>query len=506
MTQSGITLLGLGPGDPMLITRQAWDVLQECSELYVRTRRHPAVAGLTAAIELDDFDALDQSGESFDALRTRIVDQIISLGQRPQGVVYAVPGHPLIGEAISLEIYSRAAGLGIPVRVIAGLSLIEPVVTALGLTPQPHIAIIDAIELAALHVPPFSTSAPAVITQVHAPALAAAIQKTLLSLYPNNYKVSLVQTLPQSESRQNRAGLPPEYFAASPQIEQVILSEIHRSDHLGLFTSLYLPALGPATSFEAFQEIIAHLRAPDGCPWDREQTHQTLRTHLLEETYEVLAALDADNPDEMREEFGDLLLQVVLHAQIAAEAGEFTMADVLENIHTKIVRRHPHVFGDLELKDAQGVLRNWERLKAEERLANGKAEASLLDGVASALPALLQAEQYQRRAAHVGFDWPDVQGVLDKLEEELQEVHAAQGTDELFSEIGDLLAAVVNLARWYQVEPESALREANRRFRDRFSYIEQQARLQGRSIADLSLDEMEAFWQAAKLRQQGGTL
>jgi tetrapyrrole methylase family protein/MazG family protein len=202
----------------------------------------------------------------------------------------------------------------------------------------------------------------------------------------------------------------------------------------------------------------------------------------------------------MREEFGDLLLQVVLHAQIAAEAGEFNIADVLQSIHTKIVRRHPHVFGDLDLKDAQGVLRNWERLKAQERQANGKTEASLLDGVGSALPALLQAEQYQRRAAHVGFDWPDIRGVLDKLEEELQEVHAAGNDRERYNEIGDLLFAVVNLARWYKVEPESALREANGRFRNRFAYIEQQAREQGRTISDLTLDEMEALWQAAKRR------
>jgi tetrapyrrole methylase family protein/MazG family protein len=281
-------------------------------------------------------------------------------------------------------------------------------------------------------------------------------------------------------------------------VELLALQDIDRSERFAATTSLYLPPLGPTTSFEAFLEIIAHLRAPDGCPWDREQTHQTLRTHLLEETYEVLAALDENDSQAMREEFGDLLLQVVLHAQIASEYGEFNMAEILHSIHTKIVSRHPHVFGDLEVKDAQGVLRNWERLKAEERAANGKAEASLLDGVGSTLPALLQAEQYQRRAAHVGFDWPDVQGVLDKLEEELQEVHAARDGFERYNEIGDLLFAVVNLARWYKIEPESALREANRRFRLRFGYIERQAREQGRAITDLSLDEMEALWQAAK--------
>jgi tetrapyrrole methylase family protein/MazG family protein len=182
------------------------------------------------------------------------------------------------------------------------------------------------------------------------------------------------------------------------------------------------------------------------------------------------------------------------------EEGEFTMSELLQGIHTKIVRRHPHVFGDLELKDAQGVLQNWERLKEKERHANGNAEASLLDGVALALPALVQAEQYQLRAARVGFDWPDIQGVLNKLEEELLEVHAAQGTDERADEIGDVLFAVVNLARWYNLDPESALRAANQRFKSRFYYIEQAARAQGRSISDMTIDEMEAKWQEAKKR------
>jgi len=359
----------------------------------------------------------------------------------------------------------------------------EAVFTALQLDPQPQVTLIDAQDLAGRHVPPFPTSAPALIGGIQSSLLASGVQQVLLPFYPADHPVWLVHIAKPDDPA---------------QVEALPLAEIHLASRLAAGSCLYLPALGASTSFEAFQEIIAHLRAPDGCPWDREQTHQSLRTHLLEETYEVLAALDADNPAEMREEFGDLLLQVVLHAQIAAEYGEFNMAEVLETIHTKIVRRHPHVFGDLELKDAQGVLRNWERLKAEERQVNGKSEASLLDGVGSALPALLQAEQFQRRAAHVGFDWPDIQGVLDKLEEELQEVHAARDANERYSEIGDLLFAVVNLARWFKVEPESALRDTNRRFRRRFGYIEQQARLQGRSISDLSLDEMEALWQEAK--------
>jgi len=240
------------------------------------------------------------------------------------------------------------------------------------------------------------------------------------------------------------------------------------------------------------------LRAPDGCPWDREQTHKSLRPYLLEETYEVLETLDAEDPSSMREEFGDLLLQIVLHAQIAAEEGEFTMADILDSVHTKIVYRHPHVFDDLRLTHPQGVLKNWERLKAEERVQNGKEAESLLDGIAAALPALVQAEEYQNRAVRVGFDWPDIGGVLDKLKEEIEEVRTASGSEERFSEIGDLLFAVVNFARWCEIDAESALRTANARFKNRFHHIEKWARSQGREITTLSLSEMEALWQEAK--------
>jgi tetrapyrrole methylase family protein/MazG family protein len=282
------------------------------------------------------------------------------------------------------------------------------------------------------------------------------------------------------------------------KVESLALYEIDQSPNIGLLTALYIHPLGSTTSFESFQEVVAHLRAPEGCLWDREQTHQSLRSSLLEEAYEAISALDADDPVAMREEFGDLLLLVVMQAQIGAEYGEFTMADVLHGIHTKIVGRHPHVFGDLNLEDIDGVLLNWEKLKAAEREASGKGESSLLDGVALALPGLVQAEQYQKRASRVGFDWPDISGVYEKVGEELQEVSTAREADSYFQEVGDLLFSVVNLARWLEIDAESALREANSRFRERFSRIEAAARSQGRAISDLSLDEMDNLWQAAK--------
>lgn len=482
MTETQITLLGLGPGDPALLTRQAWEALESAAEIYLRTRQHPVVESLPSHLRLHSFDDLYESAETFEQVYEQIVQQVLELGRRPGGVIYAVPGHPFVAEATAPEIARRARSQGMSVRVVEGLSFLEPVFTALGLDPFPHLTLIDALQLAAGHVPPFPTGAPALIAQIHSRMVAADVKLTLMSLYPDEHPIRLVHAAGTSQQ----------------VVEELALYEIDRSSHIGLLTALYLPPLAPQTSFEAFLEVVAHLRAPDGCPWDREQTHRSLREDLLQETYEALAAMDAGDVEGMREELGDLLLLLLLHTQIASDEGEFTIADVLSGIHEKIVRRHPHVFGDVQIRDEQHLLQNWERLKAQERVENGKAEASLLDGVPLALPALAQAEQYQKRAARVGFDWPDVQGVLDKLVEELHEVHQAAEGEERAREIGDLLFAVANLARWYKVEPESALREANARFRQRFTYIERTAREQGRSLADLTVEEMEALWQQAK--------
>ncbi len=217
----------------------------------------------------------------------------------------------------------------------------------------------------------------------------------------------------------------------------------------------------------------------------------------MEESYEALEAIDSGNSASMCEEFGDLLLQIVLNAQIASEAGHFNMTDVVKGIHHKITSRHPHVFGDLELKDVNGVLENWERLKEKER-GKKKEDKGLLDGVPLSLPALTQAQEYQDRAARVGFDWPEIEGVLEKVVEEIQEVKTANNQEELADEIGDLFFALVNLARWKKVDAESALREANLKFKKRFAYVEQGAKGQGRSLSDMTLEEMDALWNEAK--------
>lgn len=486
---TGITLLGLGPGDPGLLTRQAWRILEQSSELYLRTRQHPVVDHLPGQAQVLSFDHLYEGGESFEAVYAQIVEDVLRLGRRPKGVVYAVPGHPFIAESTGPEIARRAQAEGLPLQVVEGLSFLEPVCTALGQDLFPQMVLLDALDLAVAHVPTFPPHQPAIIAQIHSRMVANNLKLTLATLYPDDHPVQLVHAAGTSQQ----------------MVEHLALYEIDRSPHIGLLTALYLPPLARETAFEPFLEVVANLRSPEGgCPWDLEQTHQSLRSGMLEETYELLHAIDTEDEVGMCEELGDLLMNILLQAQIAADEGEFTIADVLQGVHTKIVARHPHVFGESAVQGVKGVLQNWERLKEKERAEKGKQQASLLDGVNVALPALLQAEAYQKRAARVGFDWPDIQGVLDKLEEELREVHQATDGPERASEIGDLLFAVVNLARWYKVDPESALRECNARFRQRFGHIEAAARSRGKSVADLSLDEMEVLWQEAKRLQNAG--
>ena len=261
--------------------------------------------------------------------------------------------------------------------------------------------------------------------------------------------------------------------------------------------------------FDKLVKLQARLRAPNGCPWDREQTHMTLRTYLIEEAYEVLEALESGDDTKFAEELGDLLLQVVFHADIAKGEGRFDVADVIEGIHEKMVRRHPHVFGLKRAKDAKAVLKSWEKIKAEERKAKGEKDkakpASLLDGVSHALPGTMEGFQLTRRAARIGFDWDSAVSVLDKLAEEAGELRRElAGVDmrRIEEETGDLLFAAVNLARFLHVDAEIALKKANAKFAARFREMERMAREGGKELADVSREQMEALWEKAKIGEQ----
>jgi tetrapyrrole methylase family protein/MazG family protein len=484
----GITIVGLGPGDPELLTRRAWRILDECQEVYLRTARHPGVESLPNAT-YHNFDDWYDNAEDFDALYRQIADEIIRLGQRPEGVVYAVPGHPLVGETTVTLILAKAKEQAIPVTVIDGLSFIEPTLSALNLDALEKLQLQDAVDVARMHHPQLNPDQPAILAQVYSRSVASDVKLTLANQYPDEHPVILI----------HGAGTP------DAELETVPLYEMDHSYQINHLTSLYVPPLPRAGSFERFQETIAHLRAPEGCPWDRKQTHQSLREYLIEETYEVIEALDNDDPGALREELGDLLLQIVLHSQIAVEAGEFRMAEVIETVNAKMIERHPHVWGDVLVSDADEVVANWDAIKRKQKAesaasdANGANSAqdkkSILDGIPKGLPALAQAQTYQARAARVGFDWPQIDGVIDKLKEELAELKAAASPTERQEEIGDVLFSLVNLARWYDIDPEAALRATNRKFVQRFQYIEQHA---GRDLKEMTLREMDALWDESK--------
>jgi tetrapyrrole methylase family protein/MazG family protein len=356
------------------------------------------------------------------------------------------------------------------------LSLVQSAFEALQLELPERLALVEARTLGSAHVPPTPPDVPMLITGIDSQGLAAALQAILRANYPDDFPVHLLQ-----------AG----------ENHKLSVSGVMNWSDWNKSVCAYVPALAEGVSFEAFAEIVAHLRAPDGCPWDREQTHASLRQHLLEESYETLSAMDAADAPAMREEFGDLLLQIVLNSQIAHEENVFTVTQVIKGIYEKIIRRHPHVFGEVEVAGVQGVLQNWEKLKEKERKHNNESKG-LLDGVPAALPALNQAQEYQERAARVGFDWPEIEGVLDKISEEIHEVQEASEPEQITEELGDLFFALVNLARWKNVDAESALRATNLKFKRRFAHIEAGAKRQARNLSELSLDEMESLWQEAK--------
>lgn len=354
-------------------------------------------------------------------------------------------------------------------------SQVAAIFETLRLTPPSKLTLLEGREFTFRHYPPMPPDADMLIVGVDSTEMAAQVREVLMALYAGSHVVWKV------ESGKKKDGKLADFVGAENSYP----------------VSLFVPSLEEGTSFEAFAEIVAHLRAPDGCPWDKEQTHQTLRKHLLEESYETLSALDANDMDAMREEFGDLLLQIVLNSQIAYEAKEFNFTEVVKHVYEKIVRRHPHVFGDLKLDGVDGVLQNWEKLKEKERKGK-KEEKGILDGVPAALPALSQAQEYQERAARVGFDWPEIEGVLEKIREEIEEIKTAANPEQVKAELGDLFFVLVNLARWQDVDAESALREANIKFKKRFAFVEKGAKDQGQNLTDMTLEEMDSFWNEAK--------
>ena len=481
----GITIVGLGPGDGRFITREAWHILTTAETLILRTQRHPAVADLPTSVNYQSFDYLYEKAADFAEVYQTIVAEVIKRGELAE-IVYAVPGHPLVGEATVPALLAGAKASGIDAALIHGLSFVEPTLAALGIDILNGLQVEDALAVGAALFPKLHVNRPVLLGQIYNQFVTSELKLTLMGLYPDDHPVTLVHS----------AGLPDEI------VETVKLYEIDRSPHLGHLSSLFLPALEGVRDLTGLAETAAILRSPEGCPWDQEQTAASLRPGILEEACEVMEAIELGDVDGLREELGDLIFQVVMQAQIATEEGSFNLGDVIQGIDSKLKYRHPHVWGDTEVDGTGEVLANWEALKEKEKAAKGTPEGlpSVLDNIPTALPSLSRAQKIQKRSVKVGFDWPNIEGVYAKIAEELAEVRAAKDVQDQHQELGDLLFAVVNLVRWYGVDAEIALRDANNKYQRRFQLVEQLAHEQKLEMKALDLEALDALWEEAKKR------
>jgi tetrapyrrole methylase family protein/MazG family protein len=439
-----IQIVGLGPGPVEQLTLAAWQAVTEATVLLLRTERHPCVdvlkTQLAPGVQVQSCDDLYETHAAFDAVYGAVVERALALAEKHGELVYAVPGHPCVGEMTTPLLRQRAAEVGIDVEIVAGLSFIEPSFAAVGIDPMDGAQLLDAMIVARQHHPMVDVNLPLLLAQLYARWLASDLKLTLLNAYPEDHPVTLIQAAGTAQQR----------------LMTLPLAELDRGEHFDHLTSLYVPPLPAHSSFTSLQELVAHLRAPEGCPWDREQTLASLRSDLLDECAELLEAIDAetDGSDQsaaISEELGDVLLSAVMMTQIATEEGRFQMGDVMRGVVTKLIRRHPHVFGDTVVDSVDHVLANWDAIKAQEKAEKG-VQPSPLDGVPPALPALEKARKLQSKAAKAGLlD----RSALAKADPALAALLGAAPDEAQF---GELLWRLVALAHLHDVDAENALR------------------------------------------------
>ena len=486
----GITIVGLGPGNFKHMTMETWEVLTQAQNLLLRTAKHPCVATLgERGVAFTSFDCLYEQARDFASLYQQIAAAVIAKAEKGNEIVYAVPGSPLVAEKTVELIRAAAQEKQLPLTIIPAMSFLEVLYTRLGVDPINGVTIVDAGDLADL---PPELATGLIITQVYNRQVASEAKLMLMDVYGDEYQVTVVRHL----------GLPEE------QISTVMLFELDRLEGIDHLTSVYVPpqpVRSQVFSLDPVVDIMARLRSPGGCVWDIEQTHRSLRRYIVEEVYEVLEAIELADSAKLCEELGDLLLQVVFHARVAEESGGFTMQNVVDTVTEKMVRRHPHVFGEITVRDAAEVVVNWEQIKKREKPGE---RTGVLDGIPVGLPALMAAYKLQAKAAKVGFDWAEIGPVWDKVAEELAELKEAALLPEAEralkseEELGDVLFAVVNLARFMGIEPETALNGTNNKFRRRFGYIEAQLNASGTAWEEMNLEKLDVLWDEAKQKER----
>lgn len=465
--------VGLGPGDARYLTTEARDLLLSGRPVLLRTRHHPTIPVLDPEGRWPSCDDLYARGETFEGVYAAIVERVRSMAAMGD-LIYAVPGHPLVAERTVRDLVADPRRLDI--QVVPGLSYVDLALAVLRVDGE-NLQVCDAL---ALRIDP---QRPAIIGQVHSREVASDLKLALLDFFPAEHEVVLLFELGTAEER----------------AERVALADLDRRP-FGYLSCVYVPPLAPEADvrrFDGLYAIVSRLHAPDGCPWDREQTHESLKPHLLEETYEVLDAIDAGDPTRLAEELGDLLLQVLMHEAVARRLGEFSIGDITESIARKLIRRHPHVFGTASARTAEEVRRSWEELKQAER-----GDESILEGVPRSMPALAASQVMQGRARRLGFDWPDLEGPLEKLAEEVREFAASATPDQREDEFGDILFVLANIAQRLGIDAEAALRRANEKFRRRFARVEALAKERGLDLRSLDLADLDALWEEAKASER----
>ncbi|MCW5879504.1 MAG: nucleoside triphosphate pyrophosphohydrolase [Anaerolineae bacterium] len=438
-----LIVVGLGPGDPDLWTTAAHRALTATGDVWLRDLATPSAAHLPATARRHALPADDEDAAS----------TLLALARRGDTVVYATPGHPAIDDPLWAALRRRAnAASPVTLRLIPGLGLAAAALTAvMPDTSGGDYQVVAAATLAGRASPRLDVDTLAVVTGLRAEQLAG-VAHALANVYPADHGLTLVTGLD----------------TPIPTVAPTTLAALAGASVPGESALVVAPLAQPG-AVTSLEEVMATLLSPDGCPWDREQTHASLRPYLLEETYEVLAALDAGDIVKLPEELGDLLLQIAFHSQIATRDGEFQLADVVRSITAKLIRRHPHVFGEVSVADADEVTRNWEKLKAVERAEAGQRATDPFAGIALALPALSRAQEMQRRATRFGFHWPDRAAAWARFEATLAEWRTAATGEARAHAFGDALFALVTVAQVDGLDAESALREANHRFAARFA-------------------------------------
>ncbi|MGF7184178.1 tetrapyrrole methylase family protein/MazG family protein [Desulfitispora alkaliphila] len=486
-----ITVVGMGPGAQGLLTGEAKEKLLSGKPVFLRTDQHPIVVFLEEqGFTYESFDYIYDQEDSFGEVYKKIVDNLIQVAKQKGSIVYAVPGHPSVAESTVGILQKEAIKENVTIKTVAGMSFLDAIYWRIGVDPTEGLQIMDGLVLNKEEIAPQKGL---IICQVYNRRVASEVKLTLMELYPDEWEITVIKG----------AGIPD-----VERVESIPLYELDRLDWLNHLVTIYLPPLSNGKSnlkceypMDPIVDVMAKLRGEGGCPWDREQTHESLKRYLIEETYEVVEAIEENNMNKICDELGDLLLQIVFHAQIGKENHVFDILDVVQAITDKMIRRHPHVFSDECAETADKVLANWEEIKKQERADEGD-EPTILQ-VPNQLPALMRAEKLQAKAAKVGFDWPDSSGVWEKLQEEIQELDealrtAGVGSSEVKNELGDILFALCNLARWLKIDPEEALRSTCNKFTNRFQFIEREVMKSNKKMEKMTLAQLDNLWNEAK--------